>query len=109
MVLHRYTHMRLTGVVAKEEGSFVTPVIDLSEVNLVMDADARGGSIEVELLTADGDPASGFWPTRYEGAFEEGIVLQWENFTSSTLPMTQCRLRITLENATLYAIRNFGE
>jgi hypothetical protein len=109
MVLHRYTHMRLTGVAAKEEGSFVTPVIDLSEVNLVMDADARGGSIEVELLTADGDPASGFWPTRYEGAFEEGIVLQWENFTSSTLPMTQCRLRITLENATLYAIRNFGE
>jgi hypothetical protein len=109
MIVHKYARTHLTGVSAKEEGSFVTPVIDLSEVDLVMDADARDGSIRVELLAVDGEPVPGFWPTAYEDTFDESIVLHWENFTSSTLPMIQCRLRITLENATLYAIKTFGE
>lgn len=109
MVLHKYDRMRLTGVSAKEQGSFITPVIDLSDVDLVMDADTREGWIEVDLLSVDGEPVPGFWPSRYEDTLDENIVLQWENFTSSTLPMVQCRLRITLENATLYAIRNFEE
>jgi hypothetical protein len=109
MVLQKYVHMRLTAVSAKEEGSFVTPVIDLTGTNLVIDADARGGAVEVELLTVDGEPASGFYPTIYEDLLDESIVLAWENFETTELPMTECRLRFTLRNATLYSIRNFGQ
>ncbi|HQE82257.1 MAG TPA: hypothetical protein PLM14_04610 [Candidatus Hydrogenedentes bacterium] len=109
MVLYKYLHMRLSGVTAKEEGSLVTPVIELTEGDLVMDADARNGSIEVELLNEDGSAASGFYPTTYENVFEESIVLSWENFEAADVPMTNCRLRITLNNATLYSIRYFGQ
>ena len=84
-------------------------MIDLTGTDLVMDADTRGGAIEVELLTVDGEPAPGFYPTLYEETAQEGTVLTWENFTSTNLPMTECRLRITLQNATLYSIRNFGQ
>jgi hypothetical protein len=110
MVLHHYDPMRVAAVVPeKEEGSFVTPAIDLSETDLVMDADAAEGWIEVELLEADGQPAPGFYPTRFEETSDTAILLSWENFTSTQIPMTECRLRITLHNATLYAIKNFGQ
>lgn len=109
MVLHQYGHTRLTCVTAQDEGSFVTPAIDLSDVDLVMDADAREGSIEVELLNEDGAPAAGFYPSIYENLFEESIVLAWDNFEAAEVPMTRCRLRFTLNNATLYSIRNFGQ
>lgn len=109
MVLHTFPLSRLSAVTAKKEGSFVTPVIELTEAGLVMDADARNGLIEVELLNADGDPASGLFPTAYEDMVGDSMALTWENFEAAELPMTECRLRFTLNNATLYSIRISGQ
>lgn len=107
MVVHKYRQMHMTAITTATEGEFVTPVIDLTEADLVMDAHAPNGSIEVELLDSEGEPVPGLWPTFYEAFSEDSIVLMWEHFSTGTLPLTECRLRISLNNATLYAIREF--
>lgn len=98
--LFKYRPNRLVGVVAEGDGEFVTPPIEGPLEGLTLDADARRGWIEVQLLDAAKTPVPGREPVRLEGVDDEALPLAFPG--EGALP-TGYRLRLRLHDATVYA------
>lgn len=95
---------RLTGVVCEQDGELMTRPFVIPEGVLALDADAREGWIDVELLDKAGNPLGGLGPCRTEGIEGARIPLDWGGFSSGELPLLECRLRVRMHRAKLFAI-----
>jgi len=109
MKLAQYAPGALTAVVAgQQEGGFVTKPFTVPPADLAIHADARNGWIDVEILDSQKAALAGFGPCRVANAKGTELILEWEGFYSSQLPLTQCRLRFRMQNAKLYAVTTLG-
>ncbi len=95
-----YAPNRLTAVVARESGAFTTPVFPWPENGLVLDADARGGRLEAQLLDAAGTAVADAAPVRFEDREGAALALPWAGVT----PGTECRVRFHMRAARVYAL-----
>lgn len=100
--IFQYRPDGLTRVVADAEGTLVTPVFTMPDTGIVLNADARDGAIELRLLDAGKSPIAGHAPLRIEAADGTDLPLPWEIQQLAGKP---CRLHITLNDASLYSIR----
>lgn len=108
MTLVRYHPEKLVAVAADaEEGEFVTRPFTIPASDLGIHADARNGYIDVEVLDAAKTPLT-FDSCRIAQVQGEKIPLTWDDFYSSELPLTECRLRFHIRNARLYAVTVLG-
>ena len=76
---------------------------------MALDADAREGTIDVEVLDAGKRPLGGLFPCRISGVNGRRILLEWSGFGSSELPAREIRLRFTLRNATVFALTTLDD
>jgi len=101
--LFRFRPHRLTGVVAEDEGSFITPPLEIPHDGLVLNADASSGEIDVEVLAADKSPIEGEPHVRITGENVDAYPLDFGHWSPSPAN-AQYRLKVTLRRATLYSI-----
>ena len=101
---------RLDGFVSmragEEEGEVVTTPIQIEGEALVVNADARGGSITVEVLDEDGKPAAGFSGRECDAFSGDAVrhVVTWGGRSAvGALVGRTCRLRFVMRKADLYS------
>jgi len=96
--LDRYVARRSAG-----DGSITTPVVVLQGTSLSLNADAREGRIEAELLDAEGKPIPGFTRAECKTIQEDGVALPvtWAK-PLGDLPGKPVQIRIALHNASVY-------
>ena len=85
-------------------GTVVTKPLAIDGVQLSLNANARWGHIEVELLGADERPVPG-WTARVERKDAIAIPVGFENGGFGPLRDRPVRFRFTLHNARLYGFR----
>ncbi len=81
--------------------------IDLSGARgMTLNADARGGRIRVEVLTAGGYRVPGFAKDEARPISVDGtrVAASWQNRTLSDLPPGRYQIRLHLEEAEIYAL-----
>ncbi len=103
-----YRTRRLTGVVSHASGRFVTPPFSVPGSPVYLDADASQGWIDVEPLDEAGLPLGGVNPCRARAVDSDRIRLDWDGLLLSDLPLVRCRLRISMNQATVYGITADG-
>ena len=109
LVLQLYHPNRFTAAVAGETpGEFVTPLLAMTDERLALDADARDGWIEASLLDKDGKPVEGAQAVRIEGVEGHSLPLDWGNIGMPPGNLVECRLRLRVMNAKVYAIAAAG-
>lgn len=109
LVLQLYHPNRFSAAIAgSTPGEFVTPLLVMTDVGLALDADAHDGWIEVSLLDKDGKPVEGAQVVRLEGVEGHSLPLDWGNIGLDPHNLVECRLRLRLMNARIYAIAAAG-
>ena len=88
-----------------EEGLITTRPLPDASGSLLINADAKGGSIRVEALGPDGDPLPGFTAADCRPLTEDGIAqrVSWKDHNSLPQVQTGVKLRFLLRNASLYS------
>jgi hypothetical protein len=100
--------MKRDRYVAREAGSyggrFRTPLVILKAKAMALNADARAGTVRVQVLAPDGAPVPGFAITDCEPICDDvvGAPVRWKQ-PLSALGEKPVRLEFHLENAQLYA------
>lgn len=90
-----------------QSGVLVTKVVKAGKTLAINARTRDGGSIRVEVLHADGEPipaCCGDNAATFSGDATD-ITLAWSNGAVKELPSEPIRLRITIKNADLYALR----
>lgn len=96
--------LRLDGFVSidagKTEGSILTKPFTCTDENLIVNADANGGSLVVEILDADGKPISGFGKEECEALSDDNIrhPVKWkerQNLTGLQGSVIQLKFHLT--------------
>lgn len=90
----------------KAPGSIVTKVLNAGTALSLNAKTSAGGSIRVEVLDETGNPLPGYSGAKaavFSGDAING-KLAWADGTVTTLPKQSIRLRLTLEQADLYAL-----
>ena len=102
VTIFQYRPEGLTRVIAENAGTFVTSEFTMPKSGITLNADVRGGAIELQLLDTARSPVAGYDPVRIEATEGTDLPLPWETGQLAGKP---CRLRVALERASLYSIR----
>ena len=101
---------RLDGFVSmqagEEEGELVTTPVVVNGGPLVLNADAQGGRIAVEVLDENGAPAAGFTAAACDAFTGDAVrhAVTWRGSSElSALAGRTCRLRFLMRRADLYS------
>jgi hypothetical protein len=98
---------RFAGLAAEGEGEIVTSELECGGPHIFLNAEATRGSILAEIQNLDGSPVRGFEMQWCERITRDSIRarLAWNNQANpESLAGRTIRLRLVLQNATLYAI-----
>ena len=98
-----YRKNGLTAVTSEREGEFTTRAFTMPQRGIALNADARDGWIEVQVLDESGTPVEDA-QSRIEKKDGASIPLAWSAKTLASLAGKSCRLRIRMEKAMIYSI-----
>lgn len=104
--------LRPEGFVAVEpketEGTLTTHPFRIAGENLIVNANASGGAVTVEVLNGDGTACRGFGPTDAKPLTSDSIAhtVAWNDYTNvSSLMDKVVRLKFQIKSAKLYSFR----
>ncbi|MBI5093602.1 MAG: hypothetical protein HZB26_14305, partial [Candidatus Hydrogenedentes bacterium] len=101
--LLKYRPFGITAVKADGQGEFVTQPFSMPASGLTINADTRGGWIEVQLLDEDKKPVESANAQRIAETDGAAIPLRWPAAVMERASGTACRLRVRMDKSSLYA------
>lgn len=98
----KYRPNGLTAAVAETEAVFRTPLFEMPETGVALNADARDGEVVARLMDGDGKAIGR--RVRVKGVDSTAFALPLSERAVKRVAGKPCRLEITMRNATLYAV-----
>ena len=104
VALRTYRPLGMTAAHTEDTGDFVTRPFAMPAAGVTLNADARAGAIDVELLDANKKPVAGAEPVRLKGIDGTAAPLVWPKAVVEAVRDQTFRLRLRISKGSVYAI-----